>query len=509
MNPPMSSPTPVFKRVGHFKDLPSFKGYLKEVGVELPLDESILSAAQGSPLAAPIKVGNFTVGNRWAIHPMEGWDGTTDGKPTEFTMRRWKNFGRSGAKLIWGGEAFAVQPDGRANMNQLYYHPDNEASLKELHDVLIAAHKERFGKTDDLLVGLQLTHSGRFCKPNDKTKWEPRVAYHHPLLNKKFGFKMDDDSILISDDYIRTLIQNYISAAKLAQRVGFKFVDVKACHGYLGHEFLSAFTRPGPYGGSFENRTRFMREIVQGIRRECPGLIIGVRISIFDRPPYHPDPARGSGDKMGPGIPDDFSQVPQYPGFGCKRDNPLELDLTEPIQLLKMMRDELKIEIVNISAGSPYYVPHIQRPAFFPPSDGYQPPEDPLVGCARQIHVVKELRAAVPGLPLVGSAYTYFQEYLPHLAQAVVRQGWVDFVGLGRLVLSYPDLPADCLEAGELRSPKLICRTFSDCTTAPRNGIISGCYPLDDHYAKLDESKQLNAAKKALREKLKVINAGK
>ena len=503
------SPAPVFKRVGHFKDIVSFRNHLKEMSVNLPFDDSILSAAQGSPMTQPIQVGSVKVGNRWAIHPMEGWDGTTDGKPTDFTIRRWKNFGLSGAKLIWGGEAFAVQPDGRANMNQLYYHPDNEAGLKDLHDTLVNAHKERFGKTDDLLVGLQLTHSGRFCKPNDKTKWEPRVAYHHPLLNKKFGFKMDDDSILISDEYIRELIANYIKSAKMAQRVGFKFVDVKACHGYLGHEFLSAFTRPGPYGGSFENRTRFMREIVQGIRKECPGLMIGVRISIFDRPPYHPDPTRASGDKMGPGIPDDFSGIPQYPGFGCKRDNPLELDLTEPIQLLKMMRDDLKIELVNISAGSPYYVPHIQRPAFFPPSDGYTPPEDPIVGCARQIHVVKELRAAVPGLPLVGTAYTYFQEHLPNLAQAVVRDGWVDFVGLGRLVLSYPDLPADCDEHGKLLKPKLICRTFSDCTTAPRNGLISGCYPLDDHYAELEEAKKLDVAKKALREKLKVLNAAK
>ena len=172
------------------------------------------------------------------------------------------------------------------------------------------------------------------------------------------------------------------------------------------------------------------------------------------------------------------------------------------------MRDELQVATVNFSAGSPYYNPHIQRPAFFPPSDGYQPPEDPLVGCVRQMNIVRQLKAAAPGLPVVGSAYTYLQEYAPLVGQALVRENWVDFVGLGRMVLSYPDMPADCLEAGALRSAKLICRTFSDCTTAPRNGIISGCYPLDDFYKKREEHHDLKNAKRDLRDKLKVLNQG-
>lgn len=497
-----------YKRMGHLKDYATFQAYLKQLGLELPVDEKIMSEADGSPMAQTMQVGNFTVGNRWCIHPMEGWDAAPDGKPTDYTTQRWHKFAISGAKLLWGGEAFAVQPDGRANPSQLYYRAENLESMRELYDATVKAHKDRFGTADDMLLGLQLTHSGRFSRPNDKAKLESKCAYHHPTLDERCGVNANDDSQIITDDYIKTLIDNYVISAKFAQEAGYQFVDVKHCHGYLGHEILSGYNRPGKYGGDLQGRTQFMREIIQGIRAECPGMIIGVRISIFDRPSYKPDPTKGKGAKLGPGIPDDFDAAIEYPGFGCKRESPLEMDLAEPIELLELMRDELKVEMVNVSAGSPYYNPHIQRPAFFPPSDGYQPPEDPLLGVVRQIKAVADLKKAVPNLPLVGSAYSYLQEWLPNVAQAVVREGWVDSVGIGRLVLSYPDLLADTLEAGEIRQPKLICRTFSDCTTAPRNGIISGCYPLDDLYKKAPEHEQLKNAKKALRDKLKVLNQG-
>lgn len=491
-----------YKRIGHFRSVSEFTAYARQVGVELPIDNTIQSAAAGSPLAAPMQVGPFAVGNRWAIHPMEGWDATDDGKPTAQVIRRWTHFGESGAKLIWGGEAFAVRRDGRANPKQLYYSKDNVEPMRQLLAALREAHLNRFGNIDDLLVGLQLTHSGRFSRPNRKDQLEPRIACRHPILDRKFNIDPKDDSVLLADDDIKTLTDDYITAAKMARQVGFQFVDVKCCHGYLGHEFLSAFDRPGPYGGDFANRTRYLRDIIQGIRAACPGLIIGVRLSLFDRPPYRPDPALTGGGKFGPGIPEDF-HVP-YPGFGCRRDNPLEPDLTEPLALLKMFRDELGVAMVNLSCGSPYYNPHIQRPAYFPPSDGYTPPEDPLIGCARQMNMVRQVKKHISGLPIVGSAYTYFQDYLPNVAQAAVRQGWVDSVGLGRMVLSYWDMPADVLQGNALKTKK-ICRTFSDCTTAPRNGIISGCYPLDDHYKDAPESDDLKAAKAALKQRLTVV----
>lgn len=492
------------QRIGALRSVDEFRRVLDGLGLEIPVDDVPLSAAEGSPLSAPCRIGGLTVGNRWCVHPMEGWDGTTDGRPSEHTIRRWRHFGQSGCKLIWGAEAFAVVHEGRANPNQLYYREDNAAAMGALLEALRDAHRESFGSAaaDELLVGLQLTHSGRFCRPNAKDRLEPRIAYHHPLLDARFGIDREDDSVLLADDEFRALTDAYVAAAKMARDVGFQFVDVKACHGYLMHETLSAFDRPGPYGGDFAGRTRFLRETVDAIRSECPELMIGVRLSAFDRPPYYPDPALTKQGKFGPGIPDEFRGY-LYPGFGCSRDNPLVIDLTEPIRLIRLLADEHGVAMFNISCGSPYYNPHIQRPAFYPPSDGYQPPEDPLVGCVRQIQAVRDLKQALPDIPLVGTAYSYFQEFLPHVAQAVVRAGWVDFVGIGRLVLSDWELPAKVLAGEDYRAAKKLCRTFSDCTTAPRNGLISGCYPLDEHYKHSPQAEQLKQAKSALRDRLK------
>lgn len=478
-----------YKTITRLLDADVFRAYQQSLGIEIPFEEN-LEPAPTSPMAQPYKLKNGRmIGNRFCTHPMEGWDGTEDGRPTEFTKRRWRNFGRSGAKLIWGGEAVAVRHDGRANPNQLMIQEHTLSGLESLRQTLVQTHQEHFGTTNDLLVGLQLTHSGRFARPNEKTKLEPKILYHHPLLDKIFN--VDPTLPVLSDSEIDDLIGDFVIAAKRAAEIGFDFVDIKHCHGYLGHEFLSAYTRPGRYGGSFENRTRFLREIVAGIRNEVPDLLIGVRVSIFDFPPFRP----GSD---GTGVPLEYrDEQGKYPyAFGANHENPLEIDLTEPHQFLDLL-ESLDIPLVNISVGSPYYNPHIMRPAYFPPSDGYQPPEDPLIGVARQIHTVAQLKERHPGIGMVGTGYSYLQEWLPHVAQYVVRHGMVDFVGLGRMVLAYPELPADAL-AGKPLQRKKICRTFSDCTTAPRNGLISGCYPLDDYYKQLPEAQHLKVIKEKM-----------
>ncbi len=473
-----------YRRVAALRNAAAFREHLEQLDISLPFDEAVESGPD-SPLAGSHTAHGHTIGNSFAVLPMEGWDAESNGRPNDLVRRRWRRFGLSGAKLIWGGEATAVRPDGRANPNQLMMLPETVGEIAGLRELLVQTHEEHFGSSNDLLVGLQLTHSGRFCKPNDKFRMEPRVAYRHPLLDPKFH--VDSDEYVLTDDEIKQLVDDFVKAAKLAHQAGFTFVDVKHCHGYLGHELLSAVDRPGPYGGSLENRTRFLREITAGIRAEAPGLEIGVRLSAIDFIPFQP------------GDSDDRHGVPTpYPGeaypyaFGGDGSG-TGMDYSEPMALLDILQ-ELGIEMVCVTVGSPYYNPHIQRPAFFPPSDGYQLLEDPLVGVARQIEVVAELKRQRPDLLYIGSGYSYLQDWFGNVAQAAVRTGKTDLVGIGRMVLSYPDICADIL-AGKPMQRKLICRTFSDCTTAPRNGLISGCYPLDSFYKERPEADELKAVK--------------
>lgn len=471
-----------YKRVAQLRTLEQFLEYCASIGADMPVDETVEVGAD-APLAQPYTYKDITFPNRFCVLPMEGWDGTDDGHPSDLTRRRWQRFGMSGAKLIWGGEAVAVRHDGRANARQLVINEKTVDDIADLRQGLIDAHSEHFDSTDDLLIGLQLTHSGRFCRPNTKDL-EPRVAYRHPLLDEKFD--VDDDSYVMTDDEIDELIEDFGKAAILAQQAGYQFVDLKHCHGYLGHEMLSAFDRNGKYGGSFENRTRFLRNLVAKVRDVAPGMDIGVRLSAMDWIPFKPGE-----DYIGE--PESLNNGTYKYAFGGDGTG-VGYDLTEPKQFLDLM-ETLDIHMACITVGSPYYVPHIQRPAMFPPSDGYKPPEDPLAGVARQIAVTAELKQHKPDMLIVGSGYSYLQDWLPNVAQAVVRKGMTDFVGLGRMILSYPDLPADVLN-GETLKRKQICRTFSDCTTSPRNGMVSGCYPLDSFYKARPEYDKLMAYKK-------------
>ena len=479
-------------RLGTVKDVARFQEHIHSLGLAIPCD-SELQAGTDSPLAQPLSRGGIKIGNRIAVHPMEGWDGTADGSPSDHTINRWKKFGQSGAKLIWGGEAVAVSHQGRANPNQLVIAKHRLDELAGLRNVLIEEHRQTTGSSEGLVMGLQLTHSGRYCRPNMYNKPEPRILYHHPILDRKLGLPADFP--VLTDGEIDAIVEDFHRAGKMAQELGFDFVDIKHCHGYLGHEFLGAHTREGKYGGSFENRTRFLREVVAGIHSHAPGLHIGVRVSAFDTVPFRPDPSRSTNGKLGPGIPESHDNlIPYVWGFGVNPARPTEVDLTEPIQFLALL-EELGIRLVNITGGSPYYNPHIQRPALYPPSDGYQPPEDPLVGVALHMQVTHQLKQRFPNLLIMGTAYSYLQDFLPHVAQAAVREGWVDAVGLGRMILTYPEILWDAAHGKEIQH-KRVCRTFSDCTTAPRNGLPSGCYPLDSYYKN-----------SALAEKLKIVKA--
>ena len=478
-------------RLGAVKDVERFKEHLHTLGLNIPCDSSI-SHGSDSPLRQPLSRAGITLANRIAIQPMEGWDATRDGNISESMLRRWHRLGTSGAKLIWGCEAAAVSHAGRANPNQLMVSTHTLKGLKQLRAALVEGHRETAGSDEDLLIGLQLTHSGRYCRPNEHAKPEPRILYRHPILDRRLGLTADYP--LLTDGEIGEIIADFVRAAHLARQAGFDFVDIKHCHGYLGHEFLSAHTRAGKYGGSLENRTRFLKETVDAIRTNVPGLQIGVRVSIFDTVPFTADPARSSTGKLGPGIPENYANlVPYRWGFGVDPSDPTKPDLAEGEQFLALL-EKMQIHLVNVTAGSPYYNPHIQRPALYPPSDGYQPPEDPLIGVARQMDATRRMKQKFPALIFVGTAYTYLQDYLPHVAQAALKEGWVDVVGIGRMALSYPELLWDASIGGTVQH-KRVCRTFSDCTTAPRKGLPSGCYPLDSYYKNSDHAAQLKVAK--------------
>ncbi|HEY9501255.1 MAG TPA: hypothetical protein VIR01_06505, partial [Pyrinomonadaceae bacterium] len=269
-------PEPSYIHLGGLRDIESFRRYLIERQINIPCDNTLITDSS-SPLAQPIDIGGTKVGNRIAAQPMEGWDGTREGRPTELTFRRWGRFGASGAKLIWGGEAVAVRHDGRANPNQLLINKDSRDDLSRLRETLVAAHKQAVGSDSDLIIGLQLTHSGRYSRPNAHDRPEPKIVHHHPILDSRLG--ITSEYPVLTEQELKEIIEDFHNAAVVAAHAGFDFVDIKHCHGYLGHELLSAHTREGEFGGSFENRTRFLREITNAVRAANPALSIAVRFS--------------------------------------------------------------------------------------------------------------------------------------------------------------------------------------------------------------------------------------
>ncbi len=420
-----------------------------------------------SPLRAPIVVGGRKVGNRLAVQPMEGCDGTPDGTPDELTFRRYQRFGAGGAKLIWG-EAAAVVPEGRANPRQLVIDEAHADGLARLAAWTREAHRAEWGDDSDLLVGLQLTHSGRYSVPR------PILAQHDPLLDPRT--KGGGDGPLISDDELDRLQDRYSAAARVAFKAGFDFVDLKMCHRYLLCELLSAKTRPGKYGGSFENRTRFIREVVARLVAENPGALITTRLNVFDGIPFQMNGPNAAG------IPVPFT-LPVRSAWGTNEQDPFTPEMTEPLELIGELK-RLGMSMVNISMGSPYASPHIVRPFEYAPVDGYLSPEHPLIGIDRHFRLTAMVQQANPDLAVVGSGYSWLQAFAFEAGAANVAAGRAAFVGIGRGSLSQPDFGRHVLR-GEPLDPKRTCRTFSYCTALMRNKdhplgqFPTGCPPFD------------------------------
>lgn len=410
------------------------------MGLSIPLAEDI------SLLSDSCTVGDKKIPNRLAAQPMEGCDGTADGKPGELTLRRYRRFAEGGAGLIWF-EATAVVHEGRANPRQLYLSHDNINDFRILLADTLKAAENKYGSARKPYTVLQLTHSGRYSMPGLEPG--PIIAVNNPYLDKRFS-----DEIIrrdISDNELGKLEDSFADAAVMAEDIGFDAVDIKSCHGYLNSELLTARMRLGDYGGSFENRTRFLMNVIDKIQaRTCGELEITLRLTGYDALPY------------------------PY-GWGVNRIDSRICDPAEPVRLVKLLSGK-GLKLINISAGNPYYNPHIGRPY---DSGNYIPPEHPLAGIERILNLSREIQQAVPGMAVVATGFSWLREFGANCAAGGVSNGWFSMAGFGRQVFAYPDFADDIITQGGMKREKC-CIACGKCTEIMRFGGTTGCVIRDD-----------------------------
>ncbi len=422
------------------RDTADFSKALAEYNVDIPYSEKV----DVSNFNKELVIGGKSIPNRFCIQPMEGCDGDNAGNPSELTYRKYKRFAAGGAGIIWL-EATAVVPEGRANPRQLWIHRSNIDKFKKfVKDIRDNSYNEKGEKQNPYLV-LQLTHSGRESKPTGKA--EPMIAHHSKVLAYKHG--LTDEYPLITDEYLDDLQDKYVEAAQLAKECGFDAVDVKSCHGYLLHEILSAFTRENSkYGGSYENRTRFLKTTIKRIMDEVPGIGVSSRLSIADG--Y------------------------EYPyAWGMKTDGSHTPDLTESIKLIGELRD-MGVEMLNIAIGNPYFNPNFERPYDFPIQGFELPEEHPLVTLERNIKLTSEVADAFPDMIFITSGTSWLRQMTMNVGDYMLSNGKAGIIGLGRMGLAYPDFPNDFFKNGRLNLGK-VCITCSSCTQMMRDNQVSGC----------------------------------
>lgn len=408
------------------------------LGLEIPYQEKTSVLLEKAPVAGR------EVPNRLAVLPMEGADAAADGSPSEWTLRRYRRYAAGGSGLIWC-EATAVRRDGRSNPGQLMLTEKTLRGFGQLADEVRTAAKKEWGPAHRPLLVLQLTHSGRFSKPEGTPS--PMIVQHNPHLDPLHG--LPPDYPLVSDGELEEVRDDFVAAAELAAAAGFDGVDVKACHGYLVAETLAAFTRPGSrYGGPFENRTRLLLETVRLIRQEAPTLLVTSRLSASDTVPF------------------------PY-GFGMDPDTPERIDLAETKALVSLLA-RAGVGFLSVSLGIPYWKPHFGRPFDEPIPGGKLPEEHPLEGVARHLRIASELQRSSPGTALVGAGYSWLRAFGPGVGAAMVASGRTAIVGLGRGALAYPDFAKDLAARGRL-DPRKVCTTCSLCSHLLRQGRRTGC----------------------------------
>lgn len=418
----------------------------QELGFDLPFQESI------DPLLEPVSVGSRIVPNRLTVQPMEGFDSNPDGSPGKLTFRRYRRYAEGGSGMIWF-EATSIVQEGRSNPRQLMLNRNTLDGFKRLVDITRQSASKVFGNSHDPFLVLQITHSGRYAKPEGKPVF--KVACYNPHLDIDQG-----NVTLFSDDELDYLKDTCVDAVELTYKAGFDAVDIKTCHGYLFHELLGCHKRQDSrYGGSFENRTRFLIDVIQRAHENNPNFTLAVRLNVTD------------------GIP--------YPyGFGVSEDGSNDIDLTEPKRLICQLADE-GCSLLNITTGVPSHSPHLVRPFNRPVTGTEVPEEHPLEGVARLLNVTDELQREFSHIPFVGSGYSWLRHFYPYVGAAVVARGMASLIGLGRSSFAYPDSPRDLMERGTM-IPKKCCVGCSYCTELMRHGCTTGCVVRDKEiYAKI------------------------
>ena len=418
----------------HYASLDGVRQTAERLHAFLPIQEDL------SPLYAPLTLAGKTVNNRIAFQPMEGTDGTEDGAPDKWTIRRYERFAKAGPGVIWF-EAVATVPEGRASAHQLYLTEKNVDEFKRLTDRMREISLKENGYAP--LIVMQATNSGRYSKPTGKP--EPIIAYRCPPLEEG----LDQPFRVLTDDELRRYEAAFEATAKLSQQAGFDGMDVKCCHRYLACELLSAYTRPGEYGGSYENRTRFLKNAYRAAKAGISGnFFLTSRLNVYDG----------------------FA----YPyGFGV-HEGSLEPDLTEPIRLIGELKDEFDIPLINVTMGNPYKNPHVNRPY---DHGNYVPDEHPFTGLGRMMAGVKEIQEALPNLPVLGSAFSYLRQFAPNLAAGMVASGACAMAGFGRMAFADPEFVRQCRNGGI--DKKSVCVTCGGCAALLRAGRPAGCIVRD------------------------------
>ncbi len=404
----------------------------KELNTNLPYSEDV------SVLGEQVAIGSKTFANRLACQAMEGCDSTPDGRPDELTKRRYDRLAKGGAGLIWY-EATAVAMEGRANPRQLYIDENTVDDFKyQLENIKETCLKENGYEP---VVVMQITHSGRYSKPNGKP--EPLIAYNNPIFEKDNPISKDR---IVTDDYLDSIVEKLVNGARLAEKAGFDGADIKCCHRYLNSELLSAYNREGKYGGSLENRSRFLRDSVRGAIEVCGNdFLVSTRMNVYDGFP-HPN------------------------GFGVANDGSLDFDPTEPIWIIRELYN-MGVRILNVTMGNPYFNPHVNRPFAM---GGYEASEHPLEGVARVLDGTARLKEAVPEMAIICSAVSYLGVTAPNVVAAYIKDGKFDFAGFGRTIFAYPDFAKDIVKNGAMQKEKC-CICCSKCTEIMRAGGTPGC----------------------------------